>query len=498
MFSTRFTARPRLTAVLLATSLLALPACKKKGKGTQAPGQSKEELEKKIADAKKHAKASSLVDLANKDLSVGRYVSATKRAEEALAADPEDADAYTVLGAARWRAGDFVKSTEFYRKALEINPKNYGAVLGLSVNLQAQGQYAEAADLVTPLAEAEKDQVAPLLAQFWSYYGMGDADKAGAHLDEIFKRLPADDPQLPLVQAFAAFVRPLVGKGPFFVIEGATGGSDANLNVPSGLKYSGAAVGGEFAQVVFNEGREECLIDSALAATLKLAPVGKFKPIDAEGEENIVLIPEIKFGDLKLKNVPAIVRSLEGFNIIGEKPGVMLGRQGLHAFGSLTFDYPKHVLTVTKDAPASAPQGAVDLPFVMLSVHAFHWPAIPVKLGGSEYEFFVYFGGLFSSGLSIARKQYLKSGYLPRTLDNPEDAENGIKILYVDKLEIGDKAVPGIGAHVLLKTPPDPGLGNVLTTTGFELGGYLNGSLIANWKVTYSFSKGRIFIDMGS
>jgi len=204
---------------------------------------------------------------------------------------------------------------------------------------------------------------------------------------------------------------------------------------------------------------------------------------------------EIKFGDLKLEKVPAIVRSNESFGSIGETPAVILGRQALQAFGSLAFDFPKHTLTVTKDAPTAAPEGMVELPFLLLTVHAFHWPAIPIALNGSDYRFYVYLGGLFPSGVAVAKKQFLKSGYLPRTVENPEDAANGLKILYVEKLGLADRQVTGIGAHVLVNTPPDVGLGNVLTGTGFELGGYLNSALIANWRLTYALGKGRVYID---
>ncbi len=487
---------PRLSMLLLAAALVAVPACnKKKGKGSNAPEQTQAEIAAKVSAAKKNAKAASLVDLANKDLESGRYVSATKRAQEALESNPEDADAYAVLGAARWRAGDFQGSTDAYRKGVEIDPKNFGAVLGLARNLQATGQHEEAAKMQDVLIAEDKEQVDPRLTKFWSYYSMGDADAAVAELDEIFKRLPADDPALPLVQAFAGFMRPLAGKGPFFVVKGTTGSSDANLAPSAGLKFSGATIGAEFGQVVFNEGREECLIDTDMAKTLGLKAIGKVKPIDSQNEEDIVIIPAIKFGELQLENVPAIVRSLESFALIGEKPAVVLGRQAMSAFGSLSFDFPKRTLTVTKDAPASAPEGSTALPFVLLTVHAFHWPAIPIRLNGSEYSFYVYFGGLYPSGLSVAKKPYLKSGYLPRTVENPEDVENGIKMRLIEKLSLGDRELAAVGSHVLVNTPADPGLGNVLSSTGFELGGYLNTALMSNWTITYAFGKGMVYID---
>lgn len=486
-----------LLAAGLALGLVAVPACGKNKKGTKGPITSQEDAAKKVDEARKTAKAAGLVDLANKDLENGRYVSAMKRAEEALKTDEKDADAYTVLGAARWRAGDFEGSTEAYRKAVEIDPKNFGGLLGLARNLQVSGQHAEAAKLQDALIadKANEGQVDPRLVRFWSHYSVGDFDAAAGEVDAIFKLLPANDTALPTVQAFAAFVRPLAGKGPFFVVNGATGSSDANLATSAGLKYSGAVIGGEFGQVVFYEGREECIIDAEFAKALKLPEVAKFKPIDAEEEQAIVIIPEIKFGDMKLEKVPAIVRSNEGFASIGEKPAVILGRQALQAFGSLAFDFPKHTLTLTKDAPTAAPEGMVDLPFLLITVHAFHWPAIPIALNGSDYRFYVYLGGLFPSGVAIAKKQFLKSGYLPRTVENPEDAANGIKILYVEKLALADRLISGIGVHVLVNTPPDPVLGNVLTATGFELGGYLNSALMANWRLTYALGKGRVYID---
>lgn len=484
----------RILALVVATAFT-LPACGKNKKGSKGPVQSQEDAAAKVAEAKKTAKAATLVELANKDLEVGRYVSATKRAEEALKTDEKDADAYTVLGAARWRAGDFDGSTEAYKKAVELSPKNFGAVLGLARNLQASGQHAEAAKLQDALIEEDKKQVDPRLTRFWSHYSIGDFDSAAKEVDEIFKLLPAKDALLPLVQAFAAFVRPLAGKGPFFQITGTTGSSDANLNPSAGLKYSGGVIGGEFGQVVFFEGREECLIDADLAKTLKLPEIGKFKPIDASEEQSIVIVPSVKFGDLELTKVPAIARSLDTFAVIGEKPSLVLGRQAMHAFGSIGFDFPKHALTVTKDAPTAAPEGMVELPFLLLSIHAFSWPAIPIALNGSDYRFYVYLGGLFPAGVSIAKKQFLKSGYLPRTVENPEDPTNGLKILYVEKVAVGDKQIAGVGAHVLVNTPPDASLGDVLTNTGFELGGYLNNALMANWRVTYSLPKGRVYID---
>jgi hypothetical protein len=56
--------------------------------------------------------------------------------------------------------------------------------------------------------------------------------------------------------------------------------------------------------VVFFELREEARIHKALADQLKLKEIGKITPVLGGTETSVVIIPEIKFGDLKLTNVP--------------------------------------------------------------------------------------------------------------------------------------------------------------------------------------------------
>ena len=143
----------RFGVAALALTLALVPACKK-DKGTETPGSdggSAPPPGSAAADLVKAAQTNELIRLANEDLAKGRYVSAAKRAEEALASDEENADAYAILGASRWRAGDFVASTEAYEKAVEIDPKNYGAVFGLIRNLQAKGAHERSIELADVL-----------------------------------------------------------------------------------------------------------------------------------------------------------------------------------------------------------------------------------------------------------------------------------------------------------------------------------------------------------
>ncbi len=490
----------RLGVAVLAFGLLALPACgKKKGEGTENPGgggKSAEQVKADIEKAKKEAKVSQLVDLANKDLANGRYKAAAKLADEALAENPNNADAYTILGASHWRAGDFEASNEAYRKAIDIDAKNYGAVLGLARNLQAEGKHLEAAALQDAVLKEDPEQLDPRLMKLWSYYAVCDADNAVKTMDEIFPRMGKDEAILPLVQAYAAFMRPFEGKGPLCVVEGEKGTSNLELDLTYGLKYSGATIGKEFASVVFFETREEAVIDEKLAKTLGIKELAKYKPPGAEQELPIVLIPEIKLGKLTLRNVPATIQPLEAYaeTTGGETPGVILGRQAMQALGTITFDFPAHTLEVAKAAPTGPAEGEVALPMLMLSMHIQHAPVIPVSIDGSDHRFFAYLGYTFGSGLSITRKHYLKSGHLPGQLEPLDDPDAGLKMVYVRSHQLGDKKLNGTSGLVLVKEPPDPTIDQFVRNVSFEIGGHINLNLMATWRLTFALGNGKVYI----
>ncbi|MEM9455292.1 MAG: hypothetical protein AAGF11_14010 [Myxococcota bacterium] len=492
----------RLLTTAVALGLCALPACGKKKDGETAnPGegaQSAEQIQVAIDKAKQEARVSQLIELANKDLASGRYLTAAKRADEALAENPDNADAYAVLGAARWRAGDFDGSNDAFRKALEIDEKNFGATLGLARNLQTEGKHVEAAELQDVLLADDPEQLDPQLAKLWSYYAACDADNAVKAVDEIFPRMGKDDAVLPLVQAYAAFIRPFEGKGPLCGVKGAQGSSSLDINLTYGLKYSGGVVGGEFAPVIFLETREEAVIDAKLAKTLKLEELGKYKPPGTEEEVGITLIPSITFGKLELQNVPATIQPLDAYTDVtgGETPGVILGRQAMQSLGAITFDFPGRSLEVAKDAPAGAADGEVELPMLMLSMHLQHVPLVPMSIDGSEHRFYAYLGFTFPSGsaLGVTKKHYLKSGHLPRQVDPPDDPDRGLKMVYIDTLSLGGQALPGTSGLVLVNEPADPTLDIFLRNTGFEVGGQISVTLLKTWRVTYALGEGKVYI----
>lgn len=514
--------------VLAMGSVTGLTGCKKKGDGTNTPGgKSKEEVEAEKAKAKATAKINTLIVQANEALVAGRYVTARKIAEEALAENPDNADAHVVLGAAEWRAGDFDASTESLRKAMQIDPKNFGGGVALSRNLRAASQYQEALTVLEPVIAAEGDGfqgkscetledceavagwcdttakvckppvlVDSRVGQLWTYYMTLDTEKGPAVADEVFlSGAEAADVTLEAIRGYADYLRAFAGKGELVQIEGETGSSDLALDIYTGLIHTFAVVGGEPSRALFSPLQIESRIDRDLFTALKLESLGKVKLLNL-GEYDVALIPAIEFNGIVIKNVPALVDDLAVFSAgLPDKAGVILGHQALSKLGSVVADHPNKSLTITKAAPTAAPAGAAERPLIMLDQWSLHIPATQISVDKSEHTFWAWLGYANPSSITLTEKTYLKSGHLPRDVMNPEDVEFGRKMVYVEEVAFGPITVPGMGGLVFLEQPGEPQLAMVRGFSGFELGGFVNVALLEQLKVTWLYGQGKIWIE---
>ena len=532
--------------------ILSLTACGP-DQGTTAPSETtQEDLDRQREEARQKAMAAGLIGQARTDIQAGNYISARKRAEEAIAANPKDADAYGVLGAAYWRAGEYELSTKAFREGLALDPGSFPVAIGLARNLQAGGLHEEAILLSDALIaleskdfnavacqpasssaqgeeaggkeeeeeseEEEEDeedscemgwcnpdtnmctpnrQVSPRLQKLWSQYLLMDVESGLESANELFIGAVGGDEaqgQINIAASYRDFLQAFAGQKDLISIVGEEGSSSLGLDTAQGLKYTGAVVGGEFASTVIQELQNETRINKALADTLKLKVLAKIKPITSAEEMAVVLIPEIKIGELTIKNVPALVDDLSMYSSIGEVPGLSLGRQVLHRLGSISFDFAGRSMVVTKSVPGTV-EGAHENPLLFMDTFYSTVPVTSVSLDGSDRRFWTWFGGIYPAGIGVTQKEFLKSGkHRPSELENPEDADRGLKMVYVDQLSLGDFSVSGVGGLVFISNPPDAGLESVTSGVGFELGGYVNFSVIQKWKVTYVLQQGKIYI----
>ena len=508
--------------VLILSTLATTLACAGNAPETDAPaGKTQEEVQAEREKVKQAAKVEGLIALANQDLERGRYVSALGRADEALADNPNNADAYVVKGAALWRGPSRRRPPT---EAIELDGKNFAAIIGLGRNLQAAGQHARALELLVQLIATESEgftvkpcvdgaceqgvcdggtnmckapmEAAPRLVKLWSQYLLLDVPGAIQTADDIQLSVGTDEMTNDLVGRYRAFVNALEGREDLMALEGTVGTSDLAVDAAGAIKHMSAIVGEEYARTVVLELQDECRIDANLVATLGLEAVAQVKPVGGDTETAVVVIPEVKIGDLTVKNVPALVQDLSSFEgSLGEVPGLVIGRQFLQRFGSVDFDFPGGEVAFNVEASAPA-EGAQVLPLVMLDLHVLHIPAIPVSIDGSEHAFWAWLGGNYGSMLAMTAKAYLKSSHRPTDIDPPDDEEQGLKMVYVDALKVGDTSVPGGGGLVFTNNPGEPTLAKVTEVTGFELGGYLNVSRLRNWKLSYRLPEGKVAVQV--
>jgi hypothetical protein len=529
MLSSRSVIARALTPLTLGL-LLAVSGCAGKKGGTKAPrGKAAAELEDKKETARKEAVVNLLIDQANASLQLGRYMSARRIAEEALESDPNNADAYVVLGAAAWRAGQFDESTAALRKAMELDPTNYGGAVALARNLRAVGQMAESLAVLEPAIAAEDsgfqrrsceefadcDEVGgwcdieakecrpPVgvdtrMGQLWAYYMTLDTDRGPAVADEVFLGgAGASEYTLDAVRGYSEFLRAFAGKGELVIVNGDTGNSrDAGLDIATGLPHAFAVVGGEPSRVLFSPLLIETRIDAGLASSLGLKSLGKTSLVNL-GEYDVTLIPVVEFEGMKIENVPALIDDLQSLfdSSIPEPPGVILGHQVLHKLGSIVADFPAQTLSLTKAAPSSAPAGAVERPLIMLDQWSFHVPATPIRIDGSDHDIWSWFGLAGASPVGVTAKAFLKSGHLPRDIEDPEDPDNGLKMVYLDRFSFGTLETIGVGALVFLDDPGHPMLGGITAFSGFELGGIINVPAFDTLRMTWLLSQGKMWLE---
>jgi hypothetical protein len=166
----------------------------------------------------------------------------------------------------------------------------------------------------------------------------------------------------------------------------------------------------------------------------------------------------------------------------------------MNKIGAITFDFPNASLELEAASPAAAPAGASEAPLLLIDMHLLlaRDHGLDRRL---EFKFYAWFGGSYGSSLAIARKEYLKSGHLPRELEQLDDPTNGLKMVYVDNVTVGNTALKGgVGGLVLANNPADAGLGQIVEGSSFELGGYINVALMTTMKVTYALSKGKMYL----
>jgi len=119
------------------------------------------------------------------------YAEAKAATDQALAVDPDNAEALAILGwIARQVDGDFAKSAAYYRKALALAPNNIRVLNGSAVLLQDLGRIDESIRVYRVLVQRDPLSAIAHNNLASGYYAAGDLEAAKAQLDEALTLSP--------------------------------------------------------------------------------------------------------------------------------------------------------------------------------------------------------------------------------------------------------------------------------------------------------------------
>jgi adenylate cyclase len=119
------------------------------------------------------------------------YAEAKAATDQALAVDPDNAEALAILGwIARQFDGDFAKSADYYRKALALAPNNIRVLNGSAVLLQDLGRIDESLRVYRELARRDPLSTTAHHNLAIGYFAAGDLEAAKAQLDEALTLSP--------------------------------------------------------------------------------------------------------------------------------------------------------------------------------------------------------------------------------------------------------------------------------------------------------------------
>lgn len=146
-------------------------------------------------------------------LMVGAHLAAreTDRAIEALQPLLKDygdrADVLSLAGQVYLAKGDFTRSSEYFAKAVELNPKDATARTRLGISRLASGDSSSAFDDLEAAAAMDEDRIQADVALIMSHLRRGEIDKANEAVDRLRKKQPDN----PLVSNLLGAV--MLGKG---------------------------------------------------------------------------------------------------------------------------------------------------------------------------------------------------------------------------------------------------------------------------------------------
>ena len=349
---------------------------------------------------------------------------ALAKARDAAVAAPKDKDA--VLNHARlaWSAAHFEEAATAAEATLKLDPKEAEALWILARERVLAARFKEADDL---LGRAEKAGVKPqLIAAQRAWIRSHQRDFVGvAKALDILGEANA---------ALAGRYRTFVGKP----LQVSVGGDGCTVELPI-LKDAGAPmveieIGGEKIAAMLDTGAADVIVDTELAARLKL-PIRSRTPIGQTEEIGHTQVDSLKLGAVSVSAVPVDVFPSETLAQMSggrKNASVVVGVRVLEQF-QLTYDVAGKKLTLVHGAPKckaalAARRTAAVAP---IWLHETHFVYVLGQMGGTEGLFLIN-TGMQGVDMTATTRAYARAG-----IGSPPMRRNEPAIVDVPEFTIG-------------------------------------------------------------
>jgi tetratricopeptide (TPR) repeat protein len=427
----------------------------------------------------------------------GDYQSAFKYAQEVVEADPKNARAFALSGAALLRSGLISPAIRALNLAFALNPKEpmaHGAAAEIDYY---EGRSEQSIAKALRAATLDPDEADYLITIARASSRLELYNQAAEAYERFLSISPETDKERrDRIRGLIDFYRRLAG----VIVHEVSGAKYTEVPFTLGADrrpYIKLKINGRDTTFVIDTGSGFTVISKAAAKRLKITEIargGNSQGVGGEGKFPIIygLLNTVQFNDLKIRNVPCFIRP---FHVMPDsandlKADGFIGLSVLSRF--LTeLDYKDQVMRLNLDksqmALAVVQEGVTVIPFRTTQNGLI---SIETVLDGAHLINAILDSGASSTVISTAavdrlnlREKIIK-GQTVRVIGAGGISDN-VELLFLRHCRVADLRQDNLRALVL-------DFDAINETSGFEQSGILGGDFLRHFKVTIDFTRAQV------
>jgi len=422
-----------------------------------------------------------------------QFQAAYDSARHALSLDEYSSRGYALLGAALLGAGDFRNSAKAFRTSIDLNPREALAIAGLAmIDLYENRSSASVIGLrrAMQLDPAEPDFLLTFALAAARSERYGEAADA---YERFLKISPLKDvARRERIRAVMDLLRYLVEQPKLYRVTGSTYAA-APMRVVDNRPIVDVRLNGspDILRFVLDTGSAMSVISERTAKRFKLNPVargGMSNAVGGSGRFEIVYgyISSLNIGDVRVESIPVYIRPFFGDNNVD-------GYIGLSALDEFitTLDYFHKTLNLERKQGNGS---TTTVPGFQIPVRrtSSGFLSAEIKIEGLDgsWNFIVDTGASISviaSSLAAQEQTRRFAMHTQMRIFGAAGVSENIPTLLLPRVALGESSLEKVTAAVL-------DLDSINESTGFTQHGIIGGNFLSNYRVSFDFQKGVMWL----